>query len=405
MSESQLDTAEESNSGTSPEGVETQTLVEVPKAELLGFLEAIRYLASDYGHVLEQIALSDDWDEKALEKVHAHREKIIGGDNALAKTDLLVGLLHSVLKRADVEKFTFRIPTRVGLLPEMENKDLEVVSGYLKSLGIPLERLVSDVTLLVKNVPEQLQEKVSVLLQGISSLFKALVRQDWGDVDVFISHINLVTTSRESLDLVEQIAKIARDIYNSLNEFSEDFSVESLSNSTDEIPDAVIKLKTVIIRLEDAANQNLEGLEKLSTHLNKDKIWLEESLNVLDELQKELNEVDTDNPEIQEKLDLCKKTLHEEIKGDISHLLERANESSDLYLTLIANQGFQDLTGQTLKKVIEFVEGLQFKLIEMLPQGSQQNKLSVDTHESEGSKDLGMKSQDQVDSLLADLGF
>ena len=58
-----------------------------------------------------------------------------------------------------------------------------------------------------------------------------------------LAHINLATSSRERQELVRQIAKIAREIYNSLNEFSDEISIEGLSSTTEEIPDAVGKLR------------------------------------------------------------------------------------------------------------------------------------------------------------------
>jgi chemotaxis protein CheZ len=74
---------------------------------------------------------------------------------------------------------------------------------------------------------------------------------------------------------------------------------------------------------------------------------------------------------------------------------------------MMANQSFQDLTGQTLKKVINFVESLQFKLIELLPNyGNFQETQSADVTESEEKEESGpLQSQEKVDQMLADLGF
>ncbi len=106
-------------------------------------------------------------------------------------------------------------------------------------------------------------------------------------------------------------------------------------------------------------------------------------------------------------MDSIREVLHGQIKGDLDALVTRAEEDNQTYLTMMANQSFQDLTGQTLKKVISFVEALQFKLIELLPNyGSFQEKQSGEAKESEEMEDSGpLQSQEKVDQMLADLGF
>ena len=74
------------------------------------------------------------------------------------------------------------------------------------------------------------------------------------------------------------------------------------------------------------------------------------------------------------------------------------------------NQGFQDLTGQTLSKVIDFIEALQFQLVELLKRhmdGKTPDKeaASDEPPQAAPAEKPRPASQDEVDQLLTDLGF
>ena len=99
--------------------------------------------------------------------------------------------------------------------------------------------------------------------------------------------------------------------------------------------------------------------------------------------------------------------LRTEILEDLGRLREKTQENLDTYLAMISSQSFQDLTGQTLKKVIRFVESLQFKLIEMLPHSPLGESAREVRKADQAAEGMGtpVQSQEKVDQLLADLGF
>ena len=84
-------------------------------------------------------------------------------------------------------------------------------------------------------------------------------------------------------------------------------------------------------------------------------------------------------------------------------------------------QGFQDLTGQSLRRVIELVREVEDSLIGLLTAFGQTNlqqeerpaaaKKAKAAHEAEGpiidagSRDDVVQGQDDVDDLLSSLGF
>ena len=228
---------------------------------------------------------------------------------------------------------------------------------------------------------------------------------------LFMTYINLITTSSDSQDLVGHIAKIARNIYNSLNEFSEYLTVESLSHTTGEIPDAVVNLRTVITRLENAANANLDTLESLSTQMNQNMEWVKESHGVVLECEREMDRLKANDTDLARGLEAVQEILRSEIKPGLTDLEARGSSDSQTYMAMTANQSFQDLTGQTLKKVIAFIETLQFKLLQLLPNydaGEEKTAMATgdagDSSQEKAAADP-IQSQEKVDQLLADLGF
>ena len=381
--------------------------VVLTKAEFLRALAGIRSVLAAYGEVLDKMNDSPEWNREALVLVRRHREQFGNGDSPLGRMDLVAGLFRQLLGRVNKDAFRFRIPTRVGIVPEAENRNLEEISRYLKALNPPTESFIAEVTTLSAALPAEYRADVGELLGAIAGLLKGLIRQDWDDVALLLSHLHLITARGADHDLVKEIARIARDIYNSFRDLSREFSVESLSTSTAELPDAVQKLWAVIEHLEQAANHNLDSLEALNSEAGEELDWLEETLRLVPECDDDLERLKAAKPEIAEKLADIQNILRTETREDLGRLREKTLENLDTYLAMISNQSFQDLTGQTLKKVIRFVELLEFKLIEMLPHPPAGESAGEVRKEDQAAGVIGtpVQSQEKVDQLLADLGF
>lgn len=80
-------------------------------------------------------------------------------------------------------------------------------------------------------------------------------------------------------------------------------------------------------------------------------------------------------------------------------------------MTLISSMSFQDLSGQTLKKVIGFIEELQRTLMGLITRNHggaarpAQPPAAVPTEGPDPGKGRAPLSQGNVDKMLADLGF
>jgi len=112
--------------------------------------------------------------------------------------------------------------------------------------------------------------------------------------------------------------------------------------------------------------------------------------------------------------------------ADLDELLEDGAEQSakltQLLTEVLMAQGYQDLTGQVIRRVIDLVKEVEDSLVNMLtmfgePETSEQTKTPVETVkkidgvEAEGpiidadTRDDVVSGQDDVDDLLSSLGF
>lgn len=377
--------------------------------EVLQAVEQLRELFCDYAELMQ-----DSWSPEGIPE---EKRTLILFHQGLFRQDpspvaLMARVEEAYRKLQDLirrERLAFRIPTRSALIPEAENPALEDLSLRAREFNAPLERLVATVRGLDGVPAPQLEDRLRSVFSAVAALFKAMVRQDWDDVELVLNHLNLVTTSSKSRGLVRQMAQMARDIYNSLNAFSAEYRVEELTQTAQEIPDAVEKLRWVIKRLEEYANANLDALEQLNRDLNEDRAAVARALEATRLCKEELGHLADADPALAESAREIAASLEQGVETALERMAARLKENGDAYLALIARMSFQDLTGQTLKRVIAFIEKLEFQLVRMISRHHEE-RAAVALPESpplEGPDAGGRTalSQESVDKMLADLGF
>lgn len=168
-------------------------------------------------------------------------------------------------------------------------------------------------------------------------------------------------------DLFQEVGKMTRKLHDALNSFKELIDPKFKEIATVSMPHAIDSLQLVIDKTEDATNKTLGIVEKyilimddLSTHIRKIK-EPEESCAYL---------------------------------RDFKHKLE------DDLTEILTTQSFQDLTGQTLKKVITLVGDLEEELMRLITTFGV--KVSgIQTGDGGPEK----VSQAGVDDLLKEFGF
>jgi chemotaxis signal transduction protein/chemotaxis regulatin CheY-phosphate phosphatase CheZ len=168
-------------------------------------------------------------------------------------------------------------------------------------------------------------------------------------------------------DLFQEVGKITRRLHDSVKSFKEAIDPTLSEMAKSDIPSAVDKLQYVIEKTEEAANKTMSVVEKYTLSM--------------DDLSAHLRKV-TGPPET------------------IEYLKKFRNGFEDDLTEILTTQSFQDLTGQTIKKVIMLVNDLEAELVRLITMYG----VKLD----QGKEPVAVAervSQSGVDDLLKDLGF
>ncbi|MAD17326.1 MAG: protein phosphatase [Alteromonadaceae bacterium] len=208
-----------------------------------------------------------------------------------------------------------------------------------------------------------------------------------------------------SVELFEEVGKLTRQLHDSLNNFQLDERIANLAN--EEIPDAKTRLTYVIETTEQAANRTMDLVDDcmpIAEKLNSEMNEIIPEWKKLFSRQLELGEFNT----------LCRRldTFLEEGK-------EESGKLNALLTEMLLAQGYQDITGQIIRRVIELVKEVEDSLVHMLTMfgGAESAEIphlsdkQADSVKAEGpildaaNRDDVASNQDDVDDLLSSLGF
>lgn len=225
------------------------------------------------------------------------------------------------------------------------------------------------------------------------------------------ANVHLVTICCRQVDnpMFKQIGELTRDLHSSLKDFQVDEQrMQTIAN--EEIPDARNRLEFVIEKTEAAANKTMDSVDRC--------LPIADSMHdALLQVRPQWNELMHGKIELNEFKALCHRIddLLSQVEGDSSEL------RGQLTAILMA-QDFQDLTGQIIRRVINLVNEVEQRLVDILTifgaeQLEQQTQIQTtgDTPtssiEPEGpilnphERSDAVASQDEVDDLLSSLGF
>jgi len=234
-------------------------------------------------------------------------------------------------------------------------------------------------------------------------LAKSLVGHlEAGDEDGAVSVIAALAGIRDSV-LFQEIGRLTRELHDSINGFVLDSQLADIAQT--EMPNAAERLRYVITTTEQAANTTLGAVE--------------DSLPLADSLRNDARHLG----ERWAKFNSRQLTVDDfrELSGELSQFLDVTQANTEelhhkLSEVLIA-QGYQDITGQVIRRVIELVNDVEGKLVELVRLSGNRGK-AVKTA-APGDKDTGahgpavpgvdkgdiVNGQDDVDDLLSSLGF
>nr|WP_136249935.1 protein phosphatase CheZ [Ningiella ruwaisensis] len=243
---------------------------------------------------------------------------------------------------------------------------------------------------------------------------KALVAHlEAGEVES-VNNIVHGITLRESTELFSEVGKLTRQLHTSLTSFQVDERIANLTKQ--QIPDAQSRLEYVITETEKAANSTMDAVEK--------------SMPIAEALNDRLNSVLPEWKKLMSRqIELGEfKTLCLDLDKLLSDARDDSAQLNSMLTEVLMAQGYQDLTGQVIRRVIELVKDVEESLVDMLAAFSdeegkrdkrndtidskaQPSAKTDDKVEAEGpiinaaERDDVVHGQDDVDDLLSSLGF
>lgn len=200
--------------------------------------------------------------------------------------------------------------------------------------------------------------------------------------------------------VIDQVGQLTRTLHDSLRELGYDKRLELIAS---EVPEAQDKLTYVATKTEQAAERTLTATEiamPIQEKLSADAMQLSEQWKQA--LEEQQSRMDT------EKF----KTLLIDTLHYLDNVPEKANATNAQLMEIMMAQDFQDLTGQVIKKITSMVQNLERDLVQLLLANAPAKKSPT---EDEGLMNGPVTNpekrtdvvcdQDQVDDLLASLGF
>lgn len=239
----------------------------------------------------------------------------------------------------------------------------------------------------------------AITMENLEKARELVRRMEAGDHEAVGELLDGLASLRET-SLFQDVGSLTRKLHDALNSFQLDTRIATLAE--EEIPDARARLNHVITMTDQAAHRTLSAVEEslpLSEQLKQRAVELGGSWQRL--LKREMGP--------QEFRQLSKETTEFLSWADHS----AASIHTHLSDVLMA-QGFQDLTGQIIRRVIALVGDVEDNLVDLIRfAGSRKN--GAEDH-GEGSRLEGpevpgtasmdaVAGQDEVDDLLSSLGF
>lgn len=199
--------------------------------------------------------------------------------------------------------------------------------------------------------------------------------------------------------LFQELGKLTREFHEALNSFRTDARLAQLAG--EDIPDAKERLKHVIKMTDEAAHTTLNVVEDVIPKCDN----VEARANDIKVRWERFTRREMD---AQEFRDLSKEL--DEFLSNVS--LDMGSMKSGLNDVLMA-QGYQDLTGQIITRVITLVGDLEESLVHLIrisgqrqPPDKQEDEKKLEGPQVPGiESESAVSGQDEVDDLLSSLGF
>jgi chemotaxis protein CheZ len=169
-------------------------------------------------------------------------------------------------------------------------------------------------------------------------------------------------------DLFKEVGKMTRKLHDSLRNFKDALDPRLKDMATTDMPNAVDRLQFVITKTEEAANKTMGIVEKY--------------ILTMDALADHIRKIQ-EPPESAQYLKKFKSDLEDDMT------------------TILTTQSFQDLTGQTIRKVIQLVSDLEGELVKLIATFG----VKIEAGAAVPVAVVEKVNQADVDDLLKEFGF
>ncbi|MFA6149079.1 MAG: protein phosphatase CheZ [bacterium] len=202
------------------------------------------------------------------------------------------------------------------------------------------------------------------VVESLIAFMEAVASKDYEKADAIVARL----ADSSPGGLFAEVGKVTRRLHDSLKSFKESIDPKLCSLASSEVPNAIDRLQFVIDKTEEAANKTMGIVEK---HLLE-----------MDELSARIRKLE--GPD-----------------DAVKYIRDFKNRLEDDLTEIITTQSFQDITGQTIKKVIRLVEEIERELAGMVATFGLKN----DPRMKAKPVVLETVSQAGVDDLLKEFGF
>lgn len=235
------------------------------------------------------------------------------------------------------------------------------------------------------------------LLELARKLVASLEQGDEASADALLDELAGVRETQ----LFKELGRLTRQLHDTLVSFSLDAKITAMTET--EIPDAKERLQYVISMTEQAADQTLTAVENL--------LPIAHQLNTQTQILATQwgRFLSKDMPLEEFKTMTCEMTQHfEQSKQGLESVETGLND-------ILMAQGFQDITGQIIRRVIDLVHELEISMVKLISISGHKATSEKVTMSPElpgpvvpGVDDRSgdvAHSQVDVDDLLSSLGF
>jgi len=197
-------------------------------------------------------------------------------------------------------------------------------------------------------------------------------------------------------DLIQRIAQLTRMLRDSMRELGLD---QAIKDAAQAIPDARDRLRYVAQMTEQAAHRVLNATEAARPYQEA----MQRDATALDARWQQWFDQPLELPEARQ--------LVRDTRSFLQDVPRQTQSTQAELMEIMMAQDFQDLTGQVIMRMMDVVGAIERELLQVLLDNVPQEKrdeanslLNGPQVSPQGKADI-VTSQDQVDDLLASLGF